>query len=130
MGIIPPDATREPESGMAAGGQRLSASLVLAPACRRLPLAWSRRPCERRRRLPVARPTAFLTAPLTASALCAIFLEILMREGLPFRRVIRPARVRRGRRRRTAPAPIPAGELLPAGELAPTAGRPGVRGGG
>src|SRR5580692_8721285 len=59
-------------------GQRLTASLTLAPACLRLPLAWSARPSVRRRRLPVSRPAVFLKAPLTAWALCAIFLEILI----------------------------------------------------
>jgi hypothetical protein len=36
----------------------------------------------RRRRLPVTRPAVFLAPPLTASALCAIFLAMLT--GLPF----------------------------------------------
>src|ERR1022692_1973427 len=62
--------------------QCLTASLIFAPACLVLPLIWSPRPSARRRRLPVARPTAFLKPPLTASALCAIFLAILT--GLPF----------------------------------------------
>ena len=60
----------------------MTVSLTLAPACLRLPLAWSVRPSARKRRLPVARPVVFFKAPLTASALCEIFLERL--KGLPF----------------------------------------------
>src|ERR1022692_1398162 len=63
--------------------QCLTASLIFAPACLVLPLIWSPRPSARRRRLPVARPAAFLMPPLTASALCAIFLAILT--GAAFR---------------------------------------------
>src|SRR5580658_4999736 len=65
------------------GGQCLRASLTLAPASLRSPLAWSPRPSASRRGLSVAYPAVFLTPPLTASALCAIFLAILIR-GLPF----------------------------------------------
>src|ERR1700683_4886631 len=60
------------------GRQCLRASLTLAPACLRLPLAWSPRPSASRRGLSVARPAVFLALPLTASALCAIFLAILI----------------------------------------------------
>src|ERR1039457_3117 len=58
--------------------QCLKASLTFAPACLVLPLAWSLRPSARRRRLPVTRPALFLAPPLTDSALCAIFLAMLM----------------------------------------------------
>src|ERR1700722_1598869 len=75
-------------------GQRLTASLTLAPACLRLPLAWSARPLVRRRRLPVSRPTVFFKVPLTASALCEIFLERL--KGAAFRESFR-GRGRAGR---------------------------------
>src|ERR1700722_1600687 len=67
----------------ALAGQGLRASLTLSPACLRSPLAWSPRPSASRRGLSVAWPAVFLAAPLTASALCAIFLAILIR-GLPF----------------------------------------------
>src|ERR1035438_7886963 len=60
------------------GGQCLKASLTLAPACLRSPLVWSPRPSASRRGLLVARPAFFLAPPLTASALCAIFLAILI----------------------------------------------------
>src|ERR1700733_9616593 len=72
-----PSRTGSPP-GRVPGGQCRAASLIFAPACLRLPLAWSARPSARRRRLPVRRPAILLALPLTASALCAIFLEILM----------------------------------------------------
>src|ERR1039457_6973805 len=62
----------------ARGGQCLKGSLTFAPACLVSPLTWSPRPSARRRRLPVTRPADFLALPFTASALCAIFLAILM----------------------------------------------------
>jgi hypothetical protein len=70
----------------------LRASLIFAPAILVSPLIWSPRPSAFRRDLPVARPTAFLAPPFTASALCASFLKILT--GVTFRGVILLARTR------------------------------------
>src|ERR1700677_3617887 len=70
----------------------LKASLTFAPAILLSPLTWSPRPSAFRRELPVARPTAFLAPPFTASALCANFLKILT--GGTFRGVILLARTR------------------------------------
>src|ERR1700722_16199953 len=70
----------------------LKASLTFAPAILLSPLTWSPRPSAFRRELPVARPTAFLAPPFTASALCANFLKILT--GDTFHGVIRGARTR------------------------------------
>src|ERR1700689_3930451 len=53
----------------------LKASLIFAPAILVSPLTWSPRPSAFRRELPVARPTAFLARPFTASAWCASFFE-------------------------------------------------------
>src|SRR6476659_500128 len=64
--------------GVTVSGQCLKTSLALAPACLVFPLACSTRPSVRSRVLPVARPKYFLVAPLTASALWASFLPMLM----------------------------------------------------
>src|ERR1017187_5566245 len=74
---LPPPPPR-PAAARVRDGQCLNASLIFAPACLVLPLTWSPRPSACRRSLPVARPVVFLAPPLTASALCAIFLAILM----------------------------------------------------
>src|ERR1700722_5428216 len=69
-------------AGRDAGCYFLTASLTLAPACLRFPLAWSLRPSARRRRLPVTRPARFLTPPFMASALWASLRKMLI--VLPF----------------------------------------------
>src|ERR1700683_1518592 len=73
-------ADGRPGRGKMAGPGRhcLKASLALGPGLPESPLAWSPRPLASRRELPVARPAVFLAPPLTASALCATFLAILI----------------------------------------------------
>jgi hypothetical protein len=44
--------SKPPLPGIPAGDQRLSASLIFVPYCLTLPLAWSRRPLARSRRVP------------------------------------------------------------------------------
>src|ERR1700691_1324424 len=86
----------------------LTASLIFAPAILVSPLTWSPRPSAFSRGLPEARPAVFLTLPLTASALCAIFLKILM--GDTFRGFILLALTRQpGQRERPCRGGVPAG---------------------
>jgi hypothetical protein len=94
-----------PLPGIPPGDQRLRASLIFVPYCLTLPLAWSRRPLACSRRFPVRRPTVFMAEPLTASALCAIFLPILM-GGCRLGAALRGRACRQADRRRVGRLPI------------------------
>ena len=80
------------EPGWRARVVRLEGVLDLGPGLLEVALGLVARPSASRRGLSVACPAVFLTPPLTASALCAIFLAILI--GAAFHGLIPEAPVR------------------------------------